>query len=537
MKSFIFILAMALFGKLSLATNEKVPKLPNSDQRRKMVAELKKEIDRIDGDGLIPRENRPEKWDVTLDRLQTEAAKSETLYDLGRVFKRIDATYPNLHAKIYLLPELDENKKEGAVVLPFRFHPDKVEQGKTITTYKVSVQEKDFQDLRDGDELLSINNVAIGKWSEENFIFCKFPFREQCEIEFFENFKKELLGWSRHQDLRMQIKRGASIIDVSVKPIVKSNSPDSGGDETEGLPCGVPKSRYPGFSIAYEGQHLCAFESRKNPNVVAIRIRSFQYQDVPFAVLDGEVQLFWNNYWSKKSARVSKLILDVIDNRGGQSPIPYYGLFFSKPYQEQFVQFKKISEFEQNEILESLFWGDGGKEVWFENIKKDGTFTQAKSGDFLSPIPQFCTRRDKDCREGLFEPRPHKFKGKIHLLMNHWCVSSCVGFVSNIKDLLKSRVKTFGIPDSGDSAYSRLAILVTPKDGRGVEAKISSPKKARKPDSPEAWVRQVVSVTRSTDREGHIISGQPQGIDVWVPRLWNQSDEEWASRVFKAALK
>lgn len=64
----------------------------------------------------------------------------------------------------------------------------------------------------------------------------------------------------------------------------------------------------------------------------------------------------------------SKLILDVIDNHGGQSPIPYYGLFYSDPYQEQYVQFKKIQEFEQEEILNSLFWGDKGKEIWFEKI-------------------------------------------------------------------------------------------------------------------------------------------------------------------------
>lgn len=50
----------------------------------------------------------------------------------------------------------------------------------------------------------------------------------------------------------------------------------------------------------------------------------------------------------------------MIDNHGGQSPVPYYGLFYSQSYQEQYVQFKKIAEFERQDILESLFWGDKG---------------------------------------------------------------------------------------------------------------------------------------------------------------------------------
>lgn len=115
--------------------------------------------------------------------------------------------------------------------------------------------------------------------------------------------------------------------------------------------------------------------------------------------------------------------------------------------------------------------------------------------------------------------------------MNHWCVSSCVGFVYNIKDLLNKRVKTYGIPDSGDSAYSRLTVFLKPN----AETSIGSLKKAQSNDQPELWIRQVVAATRSTNKDGKILSGIPQTIDVWVPRLWNQTDEEWASSVFKKA--
>jgi len=232
---------------------------------------------------------------------------------------------------------------------------------------------------------------------------------------------------------------------------------------------------------------------------------------------------------------VKKLIIDVIDNWGGQAPIPYYGLFYSKPYQEQFVQFKKIKEFERPDILESLFWGDKGKEIWLSNIKADSTFTSTEHGNFLPPIPQFCASSKRDCREGMFEPKKSGFKGEIKILVDHWCISSCVGFVSNMKDLFKDRVKFFGFPDSGDSAYSRLSILVSPK-GNSAEAKVAAMKKAKTPDQPEDWVRQIVSVTRSTNKAGQILSGKPQTIDHWTPRRWNQSSDDWVSETFMNAL-
>ncbi len=509
---------------------------PSAQTKKQMLAALVQEINRIDGEGLVPRSNRPESWEKTVARLGDESSRSQSLYDLGRVFKRLDATYPNLHAKVFMVPELDEKKSVGSVILPFKFYAEKIDRKEGPNKYLVLTEGKKVGSLQTGDELVAINSIPMQKWSEENFIFCKFPFRQQCEVELYDNFRNELLGWDRHQPLEVSVKRGSQTTSVLVAPQIKQNS-ENQEDADEGLPCGVRKDRYAGFSLSYEGQHLCAFESLQKPGVVTIRINSFQYQDVPFAVLDGEVQIFWNNYWSKKASKVKTLILDVIGNWGGQSPVPYYALFYSKPYQEQYVRFKKIKEFEQKEILESLFWGDKGKENWFENIKADGTFARTPVGDFLGHVPQFCADRKKDCREGLFQPRKNGFSGKVKLLMDHWCISSCVGFVSNIKDLLKDRVQTFGLPDSGDSAYSRLSVLVNPRSDGGVDAVVAPMKKARNPDKPESWVRQVVSVTRSTDKDGNLLSGKPQEIDVWVPRMWNQNEADWAAAVFRAAIK
>ena len=524
----LFLVFVELLAFMSIAKTKELA-LPNTEKRQAMVYNLSREILRLDGEGLIPRANRAESWETTIQRLSKEAAEAKNLYDLGRVFRRVDATYPNLHAKVFLIPELDERKTEGSVVFPITFFPVSAGTKFTGSKFKISTRKEAKSDFQMGDELISINSRPLQEWTDENFLFCKFPYREQCEIEFYDNFRKELLSWNRHQSLELKVRRGKKELNIALNLKIKPFSQDV---ESTNLPCDVSSSRYKGFKLAYEGENLCAFESVRNSNIVTLRIKSFVYQDMPFAVLDGEVQLFWNNYWSKKSPKVKTLIIDVIDNPGGQSPIPYYGLFYSQAYQEQYVQFKKITEFERKDILESLFWGDRGKEIWFENIKKDGTFSNAKNGEFFGQIPQFCANRKKDCREDLFKPRANGFKGQVKILMNQWCVSSYVGFVSNIKDLLKERVKTYGIPDSGDSAYSRLTIFVSPQ----AETAVAPLKKGQKPDQPEPWIRQVVSVTRSTDKDGKILSGTPQVIDVWVPRIWNQSDDEWAASVFDKAM-
>jgi len=539
MKSFSFmavislILPLFVFADSSEKNSQPIYILPKAEIRKAMVLELSKQVVRIDGEGLLPRENRPESWGKTIDKLSGEAAEAKTLYDLGRVFKRFDATYPNLHAKVFMIPEMDERKTVGSLKFPFKFYPVSADRNYKNSNFRFFVSKNSKTDIKNGDELVAINSRPLQEWTDENFIFCKMPFREQCEVEFFDNFRNELLSWNRHLPIELTVRRKGTELKFSAAPEVMPSQPD---EENNGLPCGVTPTRYKGFLLAYEGENLCAFESKKDPDIVALRIKSFVYQDVPFAVLDGEVQLFWNNYWKRKSSSVKTLVLDVIDNFGGQSPVPYYGLFYSKPYQEQYVQFKKIEEFEQKEILESLFWGDKGKEIWFENIKKDGSFVNALNGSFLGHIPQFCADFKKDCREGLFQPRNNQFTGKVKVLMNHWCVSSCVGFVSNIKDLLKHRVQTFGTPDSGDSAYSRLAVFISPLPSGKVESKVAPMKKAKSPDKPEPWVRQVAAVTRSVDKDGKVISGKPQYIDVWVPRKWNQTDDEWASSVFNKAI-
>lgn len=518
----------------SVAYSQSEPKLPNQKEREQLFKQVVNEINRLDGEGLIPRFNRPEDWKTTTDKLALEAKKAATLYDWARTFKRLDATYPNLHAKIFLRKELDQIANEGNLKFNFIIAPDLNTATADSYKYYIRKYKDDDSQIKSGDEVIAINDKPIQEVEAENFIYCKFPLKSQCALELSDNLRKELLHWNRSLPLELTILRGQEKNKYKVDTTTAPQKLTGSDDETS---CEDRASLYKGFDLAFKGFNLCAYTSKNQKNTLVLRIRTFLYSDdCSICDLPSEVDLFWNNYWRFNSGKFKTVIFDVIGNFGGQTPIPYYGLFTEKPYQEQYTQFKKIKELERQDIIESLFWGDKAKEIWFKNIKNDQTFSKTADGEFLSTIPQFCADPTKDCREGLFKPKPHKFKGRIKILVDQWCVSSCVGFVDNMAKLFKGRVKIYGHPDSADSAYSRVTVAASFDKGNAL-VKILPQKKSRKPDQPEPWIRQVVSVTRSTDDKGNILSGKPQHIDYWIPRRWSQNDGDWVKDVFNKATK
>ena len=514
--------------------------LPAPNTRREMVLSFVEEINRLDGEGLIPRKNRPETWEQTTKKLAQEAFVAQDLFTLGRVFRKLDATYPNLHAKVALLPELDINETQGIVNLPFEFAPEVV--SKNQKKFKYRITQSSLDGVRRGDQLLAINSVPLNKWSQQNFIYCKYPLREQCELVLFQNFKNEILDWDRKQPIHLLLKRDNKefSFESPIEIVKKTNFYDS--FDFMNPPCGVRLERYMDWHLVFQGYNLCAFEHPSKSNTVLIRIRNFVYNGYggrpkPPIDISGDVENFWNNYWKENAPQTKTLIIDVIDNPGGDILVDYYGIFFKAPFQEQYTQFKKIREFERKDILESIYWGEKAKDLWLDNIKNNGVFAATKEGDFLPHIPQFCADQKKDCREGLFPIRNNGFEGKVKLLFNHDCVSSCVGFVFNMIDVLKDRVTTYGMPDSADSAYARLTLGLNIADGENIETLVLSLKtfKEKKPDSP--WVREAVSVSRSTDSKGKILSGIPMRVDHWISRSWTQTSDEWAKQVLDKAIE
>ncbi len=544
MNKLIFLLSLILMSCTTTSSSQRTISsqsqkiLPAEAVRREMILNFVKEINRLDGEGLIPRKNRPETWEQTTKKLAEEAATAQDLFDLGRVFRKLDATYPNLHAKVALLPELDINETQGIVSFPFEFAPEVVKKNQKKFKYRITKSKVDG--IQSGDQLLAINSIPLDKWSQQNFIYCKYPLREQCELTLFENFKNEILAWDRKRPIKLLLKRGHQefISEVSIEIVKKTNPYDK--FDFMNPPCGVKPERYLGWQIVFQGYNLCAFEHPSKKDTVLIRIRDFMYDEYrgrpkPSINISEEVDKFWNAYWKVKAPQTKTLIVDVIDNPGGDLLIDYYGIFFKNPFQEQYTQFKKIKEFERKDILQSIYWGEKPKDIWLENIKREGIFAATKEGDFLPHIPQFCADQKKDCREGLFPTRNNGFQGKVKLLFNHDCVSSCVGFIFNIIDVLKDRVTTYGMPDSADSAYARLTLGMNISDKEQIETSVLGLKTFNEKKSDSPWVREAVCVSRSTDRNGKILSGKSMRVDYWVPRSWNQTPDQWAAEVLNKA--
>lgn len=217
MKKTLFI-GISLLTLAALAQNK--IELPTEQNRKILFEQVVGNLNRVDGDGLIPFVNRPESWDRTTEKLKQEAIQAKNLFEFGRVFKRLDAAYPNLHAKVYLLKNLDQNKTDGKIRFPFKLRPDLNSPDKSTYRYFINVDEKNSPktELKNGDELLEINGLGIDKFQENSFIFCKFPFRSQCALELFDNLRFELLGWSRDQDLIITVKRKNETLKFKAVP-------------------------------------------------------------------------------------------------------------------------------------------------------------------------------------------------------------------------------------------------------------------------------------------------------------------------------
>lgn len=503
------------------------------------------EMERLDGEGLLARKNRPEAWKKTVQRLKIELRNAMTEFEFGQVFKKLDATYPNIHAQVVLDPQFDMASDRLRPLIAARFAPEMINRGQTLYRYFISKVETDqVSALKEldrpgvGDEILEINGKAMRDWSKQNFIFCKFPLKEQCEANFFDHFRKELLGWDRTQPLVYKLRRNQREWTVTV-PFRFSKGNASRVDSSEG--CSDRQDRYPDFKIVFKGYNTCVYESEKYPNVAVLKISSFAYRGLsksaPIPSLQAEVDQFNEKYWNAKSGALSKLIIDVIENGGGDDPIPWYQIFFKRPFQEQYVQFKKIIELENEGIRKNLFYEEPGREVWFESIKKSGIYGRTPMGGFLPQHPQFCAESPKNCADGLFQTKGNNFAGVVRIMTDEYCVSTCTGFVWEMKNRFLARAKVVGFPESGDSAYARLYVDILSKGGTYTVSSAARAGRTKQVLPEDTLLRQQVTVTRSTDASGAILSARPTMPDIWVPYRYVQPNESWDVQVFQAALK
>lgn len=540
----IFFLLLSLFPLSSFA------KMNEFDVEKKTAVKLfenyLKEVDRLDGDGLLPRQNRKLSWKEITTKLKIDLKNSQTKMELGRVFVRLDAAYTNLHAHIRLNPDYDF-ASEGRLNLAASFQPEFINADGSVPRYLLANVRKEYfihlepeNRPQKGDELIEINHRPIKKWSDENFEFCKFPLKSQCEYDFWGNFRKGNLSWHRRQALIYTLKRQNKKIDVQIPVFVRvENKSLSSSADDKPTPCGNEPDKYPQFEMVYQGYQACVYENKNIPDTAILRIRSFRYKkgEVVNEIdhVSKEVERFAKKYWDKKSQTIKLLVIDVIENGGGDIVTDWSAQFLNQSFQDQWVQFKKTKELEDLNWRKDAFYDDKGKYRIYDNLKASEKWQQIKDGDFIPPMPQFCYSNDGDCLTEKFPVQKAAYKGKIVILTDPWCISSCVGFVWTLKHYLKDRVQFAGIPDSGDSTYSRTYIEGSLVDsGKGFKLAIyPRPPQSRAEVADGALFRAAISTSRSTDENGNIISGVPMKMDYFSSPKWDEAPEDWIGRMVR----
>ena len=285
------------------------------------------------------------------------------------------------------------------------------------------------------------------------------------------------------------------------------------------------EKRYPGFKLIHKGYFACLFEKNNDPGTKLLRVSSFQYKRGKALDPKSAIQTMKQEtdaleaVWVPLSGSVQHLIVDLVDNGGGNEPMDYYRMLIRAPFQEQYVRFKKIPELEDIVNRQAMMNEDPAQELWFQKMVMNGKWKKLKMGQFTQKTPMFCADPKTPCDEGLFQPIPHSFAGRVSLMVNDGCVSTCDAVVLTLKKYLNAKI--YGFYTAADTAYSRLRIDAirdsSAKDGFRLKVVPQ-----RSGASPDLIVSQDVAVSLSVDEKGQVVSGKALPLDSFVPIHWDQ---------------
>jgi hypothetical protein len=511
--------------------------------KKELLKKLISEATRIDGDALWCRRNRPESWEETTRHLSNEIHENISPFDFGRLFQRLDATYPSLHANITLPDELDYRKETKKKRLPIEFEAEVHSIDGNDTIFVITEVDKSFPWKADfkpqiRDQITSINGRDIESWREENFIFCKFALKIQCDTRLSDRLKSGLLSVNilKEKSINFGLKRGAKLGSIVV-PIMDGSRDLKNDDKKHS--CSDLEKIYSDYKLVFgEGKNVCLFEKKNSPEIALMRIISFVAVENEKGEIFGpkeEAKLLFP-FWKKVSSKYKHLIIDVSDNHGGDVPAPITALILDKPFQDLWVQFKKTKEFGNTDFRsQDLIFGRMVEKA-FVDLGVWKHWDKIKYGDFLPPIPQFCVDDGKDCLKDRYQLATHSFSGKVSVIVNQWCVSSCSGFVWTLKNHLPSdRIKFVGFPDSADTTYERYRINVYFSHLQKSGFEISIQPDRYRPNNARSMLALTwrVSATRSTDQNGKMMSMLPIILDRFVP--WHSDKNRWIQEAIKVA--
>jgi hypothetical protein len=557
-KKLLFTFVVILSGVLtSCSTTSRLKSAHLSDvqylmQKRMAIFDaFITEIDRIDSDRFLLLKNKGINWLQVSQDLRAEIDRAKSPFDVGAVFKKLDALYPHIQSQYFLNPDLDQIPLGSKLFLPLRITPMIDDPNQQHFKFYISnVKVESFAGAQapiEGDQILEINKKSILDWESENFIFCKYSSRTLCALELGHNLRGEILSWNHLSPLVFLVQRGPQKIVINVKSNIQSggvlDSSDTSSDSyNESLACGIDaKKRYPAFGYRYKGRKLCLLESHSHPGVAILRISSFNYfGNESIRTLKQEVEIFSKFYWDEHSGEIKNLIIDIMDNEGGEAPINYYSILFNKPFEDEYIKYKKIKEWNDPGFDESLFTGDsdGGKMIWMKSLKEDGLYNKIEIGSFFEPIPRACVNSKLDCRVGRFEPAEHRFTGDVHVMLNQFCSLGCSSFAATLERNLGSRVSFYGLPDSADPAAAllELKMTLTPSGPNPVDFRTQLWTSATPALSPDLLMTQSLAFSIPTDKAGISEAGVSRKITQMAKLTYKNYPTSYATDTLKTVL-
>ncbi len=526
------------------------PALMSVEQRLSLFDLLVREIVRIDGDGLIVRETRPESWSATVARLRSEAANATTTAEYGHVFHRLRATYPNSHSGVMLADDYRRDWMSRDVRLPISFRAEIVTPNVARPVLRIATIEADERNSAKsgeslpmvGDEVVAMNHRPVADWWRENEIFCRLPLAWQCTISFHRNLARGHLFWHPETPLVIEVQRDGKRIQFTIQATNVAMQATTKPPATNAPPtyCSSAALRMPdGFTSVWASGMLCVFAIASRPDTLIWRIPSFAseqartYDAKPgqYRSVADEVEHFNNTFWKSNSARVKHVVVDVAGNGGGEDTTPWLRLLLREPFQSDFVRFKKIREFDAPRVNAALFWNSTGSLFQaVEAMRRDGTFASTRENEWLPAIPQFCPRKDVPCPVEKHQPANHQFMGDVSVVIDPFCNSACVNFANVAKTRAKARI--IGLSDTGDSTFSRLQIHF----GFDAAGRASIATEDR-PHIVTFVGMFIVAATLSATPSGTTLSAAPLTPDVVVSRHWQQTGDQWGKAALSAALE
>jgi Peptidase family S41 len=551
---FLFVLLVLAAGN-AFAEPQAAPPIPSRAEATALFDKLVQDIERLDGDGLTIRHQRPEQWKATIARLRAAAAEATTPAALGHVFHRLRATYPNMHAGITLANDFNEKWMPNGASLPMTIRAETLAPDATRPVMRIAsinegwlkTQSADTALPIVGDIVVAMNQRPMADWLRENEIFCRYPLAGQCPVEFQRNSARGFLFWQPETPLVLTLSRDGKIVQATVNIMPSAAPPATSSSTVKDIakvppPCDSAKPRMPqGYVLAWAGTMVCVFANPAQPDTQIWRIETFAAEQSrvfdakpgQYKSVKQETDAFYDEFWKSHAPKVKHLIIDVAGNSGGEVVVRWHQLLFPKPFQMDYVEYKKIREFDHPKVRNALFWGSQKSQEFVEQLKRDGSFEKIAEGGWLPRQQAFCFSEDNDkdnCNTVQHMPRPHGFIGNVTLVIDQFCNSACVTFAHNLRDKMTARV--VGLPDVADTTFSRLQLhFGFDANGKPITS-IEDASVIAKPVG-----RFTLAATRTSDNMGNIISAKPLMPDQIVPRRWWQNGDEWAREAISVALK